>query len=238
MKMNKRERSFIELANNAAAKSVPVALEEPEIPSQFWPGLEQAAVKLAQQKKAALESMAQENAIARNEEIKLRLAMVVSSISEKGAIEEGEDLRFLLNVCNAYPNKTFDFKDGKVVMGSGYLMVNTSYAIRDLFEFLSKPKNIKKIKKCPDCLKLFVSVKNNPRQKYCSVCSKKNHTPKEEQAKRTRTSREAAKKRKDTKERKTLFLMQYERNIQAGYTKKQAEQEAKEYVIEQMGVIE
>jgi hypothetical protein len=95
-----------------------------------------------------------------------------------------------------------------------------------------------RIAKCQHCNCIFSKSKLSDRQRYCPVCSKINHTPKEIQSERTQVSRAAKRKRKDREKRKSLYDAQYLRLIQAGYRKKQAEQEAKEYVIEQMPVIE
>lgn len=45
---------------------------------------------------------------------------------------------------------------------------------------------IRKIRKCLQCNQFFVAAKDNPRQKYCPASSTKDHTPKEEKAKRMR----------------------------------------------------
>ena len=50
---------------------------------------------------------------------------------------------------------------------------------------------------CLDCKCFFCKSKLNAHQKYCPNRSKKNHTPKDIQVQRTKTSRIAKKKRED-----------------------------------------
>ena len=107
-----------------------------------------------------------------------------------------------------------------------------------LVEFLKHPEYAgqKRIKKCDDddCGIFYISSKSNPRQKYCPDCSKKNHTPPSIQKKRTQTSREAARKRRERLEKKELYNDQYQRLIKQGWSQKEAEKLAKEYVAENM----
>ena len=119
------------------------------------------------------------------------------------------------------------FKDSRFASGP------VSYC---LVEFLTNTEysGKKRIAICKDCKCFFGKLKVNPSQKYCPICSKKNHTPKDIQAKRTKTSRAAKKKREDKEKRKELFEQKYKQFIKDKYPQKQAEELAKQYVIEQM----
>jgi hypothetical protein len=112
--------------------------------------------------------------------------------------------------------------------------------IEDFFNFLIFDDH-RQLKKCHDCSVFYIATKNNPRQKYCPDCSKKNHTPKQVQAERTRRTRAKSNKRKEKKgkeKREALYERQYKRLIEAGHKEEEARQEAEDYVIEQMPVIE
>jgi len=235
--MNKRERSFIEFANNASAKGELIAIEKPVIPRLSDIG--KAAAALAGLKEAAIESARQKEDAKKNIEIYKRLVGLLNYISENGQTKDNAELRSFVDIYNAQPKNIFIIEDGNVVKQTlGKLVTIAEYAIIELVEYLSDPNNIKRIKKCPDCLKFFVAIKNNPRQKYCSACSRKNHTPREEQARRTRATRAAAKKRKDKEKRKVLYDDKYKQYIKAGYKENQAKELANQYVIEQLAVIE
>jgi len=105
-----------------------------------------------------------------------------------------------------------------------------------LVEYLKNPKysGKEKISICQDCECFFCKSKLNRYQRYCPICSKKNHTPKDIQAKRTKTSRAAKKKREVTEKRKELYEEKYKQLIKEKFSEKEAQQFAKQYVIEQM----
>lgn len=176
MKMSKKERSFIEFANNAPAKSELVALEKPAIPelgnsSQFSDFVNQ----LAELKRLAGESLRQERAVDHNYEIHTRLVNLLSSISEKGQIEDGKDLRFFLNAYNSPTDMTYTFENGKVVKVSAYLVEKTVSVIKGLVEYLSDSKNIKRIKKCPLCGVFFLAKDAKRKICYEMKCRKQYH---------------------------------------------------------------
>jgi hypothetical protein len=173
MEMSKKERSFIEFANNAPPENEPVILEKTAIPGSGGP--ERFAEELVRLKGAAIESIRQKEVVDKNIEIHKRLVSLLSSIIEKGKVEDGEDSRFILHICNTHPNMTYALKNGKVVKDSGYLMEKTSYAIRDLFEFLSDSKKIKKIKKCPICSLFFLAKDTKKKICYGTSCRNEYH---------------------------------------------------------------
>jgi len=147
--------SFIKFANSTPTIHQAQLIVKTAIPKLN--GIKEFAKELTRLKTTAIESMVQEEAIEQNSKIHSRLVKFLDSIIKKGKIEDGKDSRFILNVCNAHPNMNFTIANGKVVKGSGYLMEKTSYAISDLFEFLTDPKNIKRIKKCPLCNNFFIA---------------------------------------------------------------------------------
>jgi hypothetical protein len=167
-------------------------------------------------------------------------------ILTQGQLNESNELNFIIDLQQRMITK-YEYMDGrliekiipnhddmgKVMITPGWLM----FSCRSLLDFLCEG-NLNKLKKCPDCRKFYIQKKLYGRQKYCAVCSKKNHTPKEIQAKRTHQSRAAAKKRKDKESRKVLFEKQYKRHIEAGFSKKEAKERATDFVIEQLGEIE
>lgn len=219
MEKEKREKEpyFIKFAN-----SPPVAPMQPatgDMLNQFADTLLKAKVKA--------------KGPSRVEETHARLVNLLTLIIKNQKIEDGEDLRFFLGAYDTPEVRTFTFENEKVVRTNAQLVYPSTFAVHSFVEFLAS-QNLRKLKKCPDCTKFFVAVKNNPRQRYCPVCSKKNHTPAETQAERTRISREAVKKRKQ----RELFNFQYTRLIKSGHSMKEARQGAKEYVIEQGGAIE
>ncbi len=171
-------------------------------------------------------------------------------INNQGILKPSEQLDHFIEIGNNI-SKHYSVKDGRLIeenkinelsLRKAFLLNYPVWLINIIstfIEYLLKPeKYLRKIRKCDDCKKFFIQSKLYERQKYCSDCSKKNHTPKDIQAERTRTSRKTAKKLKDKIKRKILYERQYERLIQAGYSQKQAQKEANEYVIEQLGVIE
>ncbi|MBN1366241.1 MAG: hypothetical protein JW976_15680 [Syntrophaceae bacterium] len=103
---------------------------------------------------------------------------------------------------------------------------------------LHSEKYLRKIKKCNDCKKYFYQSKLYKYQKYCSICTKKNHTPKDIQAERTQRSRNAAKKRKDKDKRELLYKKEYKRLIKEGHPMNKAKEFAELIVIEQLSEIE
>lgn len=109
-----------------------------------------------------------------------------------------------------------------------------------LIQFLKNPeyRGQEKISVCKDCGLIFNKVKVNDRQKYCTNCAYKNHTPKDIQNKRTAASREFSKKRKIKEKRKALFETQFNKLINQGYTKEKAKELANLHVIEQVPVID
>jgi len=162
-------------------------------------------------------------------------------IANGGTLDDSENLHFFISLKKMYL-VTYSIEDGRLhefsenpdpSLHSPWL----KDLCHSLIDFLCSNK-LQNLKKCPYCEKFFLATKNNPRQKYCPICSKKNHTPPDEQARRTRATREAKKKRKENEKRKKLFNDQYERFIEAGYSKKEAKKEAEKYVIEQLNVIE
>lgn len=113
-----------------------------------------------------------------------------------------------------------------------------------LVEFFKEQDNKEYLCKCSDCRSFFLKAKLYQKQKYCSICSRKNHTPKQVQAERTRRTRAETNKRKEKKKkeeeekREALYENEYKRLIEAGYSKEGARQKTEDYVIEQMPVIE
>lgn len=91
---------------------------------------------------------------------------------------------------------------------------------------------------CLDCKCFFCKSKLNAHQKYCPNCSKKNHTPKDLQALRTKTTRAAKKKKIEKEKRKELYEGKCKQLIKEGYSEKEAKQFADQCVIEQLHVIE
>lgn len=178
------------------------------------------------------------------------LNLLLDQIAQTGSLSNNSVFDELLTTYNIIPkSEAFLSHDGSIARVEPFredLFLNRenfpldselvydgpiSYCVIKFFEDLN---SIKHLKKCTDCAIIYLSAKNNSSQIYCSACSKKNHTPKDIQVTRTRASRAAKKK----KERKTLYNAKYEHLIQSGYSAKQAQREAKEYVIEQMPVIE
>jgi|GEM_PF-1601310 len=167
-------------------------------------------------------------------------------IAKQGRIIESEGLNFIITLQERTITK-YEIADGRLIESSipnpddqdkvirtpGWL----KFSCRSLLDYLCDG-NLKQLKKCPDCRKFYIQKKLYERQKYCSGCSKKNHTPKGIQAERTRLSRVAAKKRKDKERRKSLFEKQYTKLIKVGSSKKDAKELAKVFVIEQLGEIE
>jgi len=168
MKKNKSGKSFIEFVNNAPNKSEPSAIEKPMIPESV--GLDgvikRVAEELVMYKMAIEEVEWQKKVIDRDNEIHARLVKFLDSIVNNGEIKNEKDSRFILNVCNEHPNMTFTIRNGRVFKNAGHLMEKTQFAIRDLFEFLADPKNIKRIKKCPYC-DLFFLAKDIKRKNHC-----------------------------------------------------------------------
>jgi hypothetical protein len=241
--MRKRGNSFIEFANSTPSINVPVIVEKTAILKLG--GIEKFADELARVRFAedlsrlkAIEATRQKDTIEENKKLHTSLVNFLNSIIETREIADNKDSRFLLHICNAYPNMTFTITNGKVIKGFGHIVEETEFAIRDLFEFLANSKNIKRIKKCPDCGNFYNQSKLYERQKYCPICSKKNHTPKDVQAKRTQVSRNAAKKLKDKGRRKALYEKEYKRLIKERHSMKDAKEYAEITVIEQLGEIE
>lgn len=170
--MGKKGNSFIEFANNAPAKSEPVTIKEPTL-RRTKLGF---AEKLASLKMAAIESAKLKKNIDRDIEIHKRLVSFLSSITETGKIEDGEDSRFILNAY-ALPNNTaFVCENGKVIKKrSGYLGTSAQFAIEDLREYLSDSKNIKRIKKCPYCGLFFIAKDAKRKICYGMSCQNKYH---------------------------------------------------------------
>ena len=174
------------------------------------------------------------------------LKNILDNIITQGQVNESNELDFIIDLQQRMITK-YEYIDGrliektisnpddqgKVMITPGWLM----FSCRSLLDFLCNGKLVQ-LKKCPDCRKFYVQKKLYERQKYCAVCSKKNHTPKEIQAERTHLSRVAAKKRKDKERSKVLFEKQYKRLIEGGFSKKEAKERAEDFVIEQLDVIE
>jgi hypothetical protein len=163
-------------------------------------------------------------------------------ISNDGQLAESEDLKLFIDLRSRYVKK-YAVSGGRlsetteILSDDRYKTFLIPYWLQivcdSLINFLLNGDFLK-LKKCSDCKNFFLSTKKNPRQKYCLLCSKKNHTPKEVQLKRTHASRESKKKCKDKDKRKKLFDSQYIRLIKAGYSEKEAKQETEKYVIEQL----
>ena len=167
-------------------------------------------------------------------------------IANQGRIIESAGLNFIITLQERTITK-YEITDGRLIANSmpnpddqGKVMITPGwlkFSCQSLLDFLCDG-NLNQLKKCQDCRKFYIQNKLYERQKYCSVCSKKNHTPKGIQAERTRLSRVAEKKRRDKERRKVLFEEQYKRLIKGGYSKKEAQKLAQDLVIEQMPVIE
>lgn len=167
-------------------------------------------------------------------------------IENQGVLSESDDLNFIITLQQRTITK-YEVENGRliekfilnpddegvVMMTPGWLM----FSCRSLIDFLCNGRLVQ-LKKCPDCRKFYIQKKLYERQKYCTICSKKNHTPKEIQAERTQLSRIEAKKRKDKERRKVLFEKQYKRLIEGGFSKKEAKERAEDFVIEQLDVTE
>jgi hypothetical protein len=109
-----------------------------------------------------------------------------------------------------------------------------------LIEFLKEQNNINYLKKCSDCQHFFLKAKRYKEQKYCPTCSKRDHTPKEEKAKRQREIyRPSQKKKLLQKKESEIYQAQLNRLIQSGKWKlEEAKREARRYVKEQLSVKE
>lgn len=163
-------------------------------------------------------------------------------ILQEGKISDLKQLSDFINITNLIQHK-YDIQNGKLIKT---LIINRGIYPGWLFdiivtflEYLSNPNNnLRKIKQCPDCNDFYIQSKLNLRQKYCPNCSNKNHTPSDIQAKRTKVSRDAAKKRKVTEKRKALFSEKCKQLISEGFKKNKAQELAEQYVIEQLRVTE
>lgn len=184
------------------------------------------------------------------EKCQKELNLLLDQIAQNGSLSNNSVFDELLTTYNIIPkSEAFLSHDGSIARVKPFredLFLNRgnfpldselvydgpiSYCVIEFFEEID---SIKLTKKCADCSNLYLQARDNPRQKYCSVCSKKTHVKREEQLIRTQVSRAKKKKR----ERRLLYNEQYKRLIQSGYSVEQAQKEAKDYVIEQMPVIE
>lgn len=89
-----------------------------------------------------------------------------------------------------------------------------------LFKYLAGSGN--KPKKCSFCEKFFIATKNNPRQKFCSVCSRKNKMTHEERASYMKGYRANPARIKSIAKKKREEMIQH-LVTNAGKTRKEAE---------------
>lgn len=194
-------------------------------------------------------------------DIQENLKYYISQITKGNLSYESSVLKDILMAYNAIPRTKYFINDDHKLIEIGPFIEDNFFAqqsylnkkeiFRDrqifektisycLIEYLKNPDYLGKerIAICQDCKCFFSKSKLNDSQKYCSICSRKNHTPKDTQAERTRTSRAAKKKKKEKEKRKALYEKQYKRLIDGGYSEKEAEKQANDFVIEQMSVIE
>jgi len=151
-------------------------------------------------------------------------------------------LRYFFDLFLKYPDNPINYEvryerrfpndlDGKVIEEYDRTLGNMTWMKILLFDLkhllIYKRKDairiIRKIRKCLQCNQFFIAAKDNPRQKYCPACSTKDHTPKEEKAKRMREIyRPNYKKLQKEHKRRALYDFQYMRLKQSGYSDKDA----------------
>lgn len=195
-------------------------------------------------------------------DIQENLKYYISQITKGNHTYESSVLKDILMAYNAIPRTKYFINDDHKLIEIGPFIEDNFFAQQSpyfnnkqifkdrqifektisycLIEYLKNPEYLGKerITLCEDCKCFFGKVKLNDRQKYCSDCSKKNHTPKDLQALRTKITRAAKNKRLEKEKKKDLYEKQYKRLIEGGYSKKEAQQLANDLVIEQMREIE